>query len=127
MAFSHGMKEEFAMAARTISTGRRNLISISGAIVALAGMVVSSQAGRAYWTPAQEAHARQISAWCYYNFGLTTASLEGQDCFRRAWVQIPDTDCQPLYGNNSCTAEFEYFYGRAFYGTPYVTRRPIEK
>jgi hypothetical protein len=114
------------MAAKTISATRHNPIPSAGAIVALAAMVSGCQTDYASLAYAQEAHARQIAAWCYNNLGLTTASLEGQDCVRRAWVQIPDTDCQVLYGNNSCTTGYWPSYG-PIAGARYARRRPIEK
>ena len=115
------------MAAQTISTTRRNPIPSASAIVALVAMVAGCRSDYAPLTYTQEAHARQIAAWCYNNFGLTTASLEGQDCVRRAWVQIPDTDCQVLYGNNSCTTGYWPSYRYAHAGATYARRRPIEK
>jgi hypothetical protein len=124
--FSHGTKEGFAMAVKTVSTKRRNSIPVAGAIVALAAMMAGCATNYGPLTYAQETHYRRISAWCYSNFGLTTASQEGQDCVERAWVQIPDTDCQVLYGDNSCTEGYWPSYGpsRVRYVAP---RRYIQK
>jgi len=114
------------MAVRTTPTTRGNLISAAGAVVALAAMAAGCQTNYAPLTYAQEAHAERVAAWCYRNFGYTTASQEGRDCAERAWFWMLDSDCQSL--DKSCTREFYAFYGAGRYAAPYYARRgPIEK
>jgi hypothetical protein len=125
-AFSHGTKERFVMAVETRSTTRGNPIPAAGAVVALAAMMAGCATNYAPLSYTQEAHAQQVAAWCYSNFGYTTASQEGRDCVDRAWFWILDSDCQSL--NKSCTREFYAFYGTGRYHAPYyATRGRIEK
>jgi len=95
-AFSHGSEETFAMAAKTTSIRRGNLIPAAGAIVALGVTVAGCQADSAALMYAQEAHAQRVAAWCYAYSGVTTASALGQECVRRAWVGVPPGEC--VYG-----------------------------
>ena len=105
------------MTAKTTSTTHGNRIPTAGAIVALGAMVVGCQAPSAAYEI--EAHAQQVSSWCYGYLG-TTPSLQ-QDCVRRAWVGVPHSECF----HNPCTEQFNAYYGyRARY---YASRERIEK
>ena len=110
------------MAARTISTTRRNPIPSAGAIVALA-VVAGCRTNYAPLTYEYEAHLQQVSAWCYNNFGLTTASSAGQECVGRAWVGVPASDCQLP----SCNNGYWPSASRSPAGAPYARRGPIDK
>ena len=106
------------MTVKTTSTRHGNPIPTAGAIMALGAMVVGCQAPSSAYE--LEAHAQQVSTWCYSYFGATTAYLH-QDCFRRAWVGVPPSECSI----HPCTEQFNA-YGH--YGAPYDARRErIEK
>ena len=106
------------MAARNISTTRRSPIPTAGAIVALA--VVAGCRAQTY---EYEAHLQQVSAWCYNNFGLTTASVQGQECVAQAWVGVPASECQVP----ACTTGYWPYAYRSTAGAPYARRGPIDK
>src|SRR5262245_34304569 len=121
-AFSHGSKEGFAMAAKTTSTTRGNLIPAAGAIVALGAAVAGCQADSAALMYAQEAHAQQVATWCYAYSGVTTASPLGQECVRRAWVGVPPGECNFFH---SCVEQFNAFYQTGRYRAPHHARREL--
>ena len=110
------------MAARTISTTRRNPIPSVCAIVALA-VVAGCRTNYAPLAYEYEAHLQQVSAWCYNNFGLTTASVQGQECVAWAWVGVPASECQVP----ACTTGYWPSAYRSPAGAPYARRGPIDK
>jgi hypothetical protein len=110
------------MAAKTTPTSRRYPILAAGAIVALSTMVTGCRSDYAALSYAQQAHAQQVAAWCYAYLGVTTASVQGQECLGRAWVGVPPGECDI----NPCTDPFHAFYSR--YSVPHHERRGrIEK
>ena len=124
-AFSHGSKgESFAMAARTTSAPRGNLLFAASSIVALGAILAGCQTHSAALMYAQEAHTRELAAWCSAYSGGTIASEEGRDCIRRAWVNVPYRECF----KHNCATQIETFYGTGRHGASYYARRgQIEK
>ncbi len=103
------------MTAKTASTKPRTNTLTAGAIVALCSIVTGCQNNSAAFMYEQEAHAQEVSAWCYaYDLGRTP-SLH-QDCVQRAWVGVPPSECF----HHPCNEQFNALYA---YQPSYGSRR----
>jgi len=77
----------------TTSTTRRAPLLAAAAAMALGALAAGCQAYSAAFMYAQEAHAREVEAWCYRNFvGHKTPSLIRQ-CVQQAWINVPPGEC----------------------------------
>ena len=99
------------MATECTSTTRRSPILVAGVLMASGAMLIGCQANSAALMYAQEAHAKQVAAWCHYSHvGGTTPSLQEQ-CIRHAWINVPPGECF----TKPCI-------GAGHYGAPYHAR-----